>query len=314
MRSSTCTARSGICPIGTRTNPGVKSCISTSTLECLASPYNEIHGDTLPFSFTLEVTSPIEVVLHLVAAGEDTLLGYGTKMQVDIGYPDADHVQPGQNPFAPAHIEKRLAVGVEPDTAGANSNVVYLDTDFGTIGADVRIFKDGDLSTEINAPMNTRAQDRYVEIENEGVLEGRNNGYLMCPSGFTAHAYSFPNGSRYNLNDDVCTRPMLTGTSSSTVPADGLPHIVGLFGTSFASATEDRVTGGYLEGSHLLHLDLLRPLQDDHVMGRCVLHECHRHHSCRNAARGVPDHHGTRHRHGGQRFKPAGVRLLHHRH
>ncbi len=200
-----------VVPAGTPLDPGIKTCISPNVMSCVEPQYDNPRAKTTPVSITAEVRSPIKVDVD-IAVGD---------MRVVVN----------------ARIEKRLFVGKEGhvETCCPNSQFIYLDTAGYTVDGHVLTYDEGDFDTEVIIPIGTRAYNRYVEVENVGVNDSRNRGFLLCPAGFNAHTSVF--GIDVSLNDDVCTSSVITSVVGGPVPSDGTPTIVQIYGSSFVSPT-----------------------------------------------------------------------------
>lgn len=223
-------------PAGTKAHPGIRACVAPGYLGCVEPMFPDVRvkgkGEN-PFSMYVDVAAPVEVIVHMDALVIDDFL-------VD------EWVQ--QRVAADVTIDKWLAFSKTSDTSGANSTIVYLDTGYYPVQGRVRTFLDRTRDAELNIPMNTRASHRFVEVENAGVHNTRNNGYLMCPSGFSS--YGFFAGAGISLNDDLCTRPILERVSAPTISPDGQLYTIDLYGKSFADATW--TSYGWTEGTHVL--------------------------------------------------------------
>jgi len=223
-------------PAGTKTHPGIRACIAPGYLGCVEPLFPAVRvkgkGEN-PFSMYADVNEPVEVIAHMdVLVLDDFLVDEWKRQRVS----------------ADVTIEKWLAFSKTSDTSGANSTIVYLDTGYYPVQGRVRTFYDKVRDAELNIPMNTRASHRFVEVENAGVHNTRNNGYLLCPSGFSS--YGFFAGAGISLNDDLCTRPILESVSAPTISPDGRRYTINLFGKSFADGTWDST--GWVEGTHVV--------------------------------------------------------------
>jgi len=200
----------GPIPAGTLGDPGIAACIAPTSMNCgernLPSPY---HSGQL--SAKVAVKAPVQVDLDLSEGA--------TRATVF------------------ANISQFVEFSKETSHDGANSSVIFLDTQGSPVDGQVRIFDDGDLDTVLKVPKNTRAIERYVEVENEGVNNSRNRGQLMCPYGFDAHTWAL--GFELSLNDDLCSRSVLTSVANNVIPADGQPHTIDLYGWSMVQDTVD---------------------------------------------------------------------------
>ncbi len=198
-------------PAGTATSPGLSSCIAPASMYCGQKNLPDFGSGQ--FSLKVNVREPVHVYVDQLGSG-------------------------GGETVADINIERLLEFSKEVNHDGANSTAVFLDTNGATLDGHVTIYDDdGDVDTQITAPINTRALDRYVEVENAGVNESRNRGMLLCPYGFSATTTAL--GFTLSLNDDLCSTSILTGPSNTVVSADGQPHTVDLFGWGMVDATFD---------------------------------------------------------------------------
>ncbi len=201
-------------PAGPETDPGVAMCISVDVFSCAPSQYDAESWKDSQTAVSLEVNSP--VYLHV---------------DVFQGNTETD--------FA-GHIERVLRGGTEGKDTGITdvaSTHVYLDTDNYAIDGMLQVLEDGDLHTYINAPKNTRADGRSVDVEDIGVNDGFNFGQLMCPAGFTAEVWVWP--QYLSVSDDLCTRSVLTNKTQDVIHRGDTGKTVDLYGWSFVDETVD---------------------------------------------------------------------------
>ncbi|MBA2609787.1 MAG: hypothetical protein H0U92_12655, partial [Actinobacteria bacterium] len=206
-------------PAGTPDDPGISTCIGPTNMYC--GDHNLANFGSGQVSAKVAVNSPIHLRLEL-------------SVKKTRAYVDAD-------------ISEFLEFSKEVSHEYANSTAVYLDTHGTPIAAQLRVWDDDDLSTVLKVPPNTRAIDRYVEIENSGVNNDRNRGQLMCPYGFDAHVWAA--WWELSLNDDLCSTSVLTSVANNVIPADGLPHVVDLYGWAMVDQTFDGST--YHDGTRV---------------------------------------------------------------
>jgi len=196
-------------PAGTPEDPGISVCVGPTNMYCGDHNLEKFNSGQL--SGRVEVNAPISVRLEL--AVEET------------------------RALVIAEISEFLQFSKEVNHDLANSTAVFLDTHGTPVAAQVRIWDDGDLSTVLKVPPNTRAIARYVEVENDEVNEDRNEGQLLCPYGFDAHVWAV--WWELSLNDDLCSSSVLTSVANNEIPADGQPHVVDLYGWGMVQDTFD---------------------------------------------------------------------------
>ena len=227
-------------PAGTPSDPGVNACASPNTIDqagdedysCVTVPsaYTRV-PDAFPLGVSgdLKVHEPVHIdfVLDSGAGGDNTRV------------------------TANIDVSSHLAFAHSKNTSGADSQLVYINTDGTPVAADIVSKSGGTRDVEVHAPANTRALSRWVEIEDSGVNDSFNYGMLLCPFGFTSDAYAFHGHGHLSLNDDICSSSIITSTSPASIRADGLPHTIDIYGWGMVDRTTES-NGTDHKGTHIL--------------------------------------------------------------
>lgn len=212
-------------PVGTEADAGVHACFAGNNMSCVPESDTTVnHAQT---SVVVDVNEPIfmHVDVHV-----------GSK-----GY------------YLDANLERLLRVSLEVDEDGIDSTHVFIDSDYSAIEAQFQLVDQGDLDTYIYAPPNTRAKNRWVDVQANDVNKGFNKGQLMCPAGFIAETWVWP--QYLSVSDDVCTTSVLTGKTQEVIHPGSTDKTVDVYGWSFVDETVNTTTRERIIGTSVSFSD-----------------------------------------------------------